>query len=203
MGGLFAVSNHVALPREHPLCDHFRQIARSAWGDVLSQKSKLMTSCALAALVALLAAEPVGAQGSVTPSFGDGKLVLVGEGYRAGERIEITVRAGGASHRFTATADAQGRFRLDTGLAVPPLTSVEMEARDEQGLTQVTITTAPGAPPGPGPGAPTPAGRTPTQLPRTGQPQGGTLPFLALVGAIGLLCVGTGLAARSRRRSEK
>jgi hypothetical protein len=76
--------------------------------------------CALAALIMSLVAGPAAAQGSVTPSFGDGKLAIVGEGYRAGERVEIAVRAAGASHRFTATADARGRFRLETGLAVPP-----------------------------------------------------------------------------------
>ncbi len=113
-------------------------------------------SCALAALIMLLVAGPVTAQGSATPSFGDGKLVLDGEGYRPGERVEVTVRAAGASHQFTATPDARGRFHLDTGLTIAPLSSLEIEARDEQGLTQVTITSAPGALPGPGVGVPPP-----------------------------------------------
>ena len=181
-------------------------------------KCNLLASCALAVLAVLLVARPAAAQGSVTPSFGDGRLTLVGEGYRAGERVEITVRVAGASHRFTATADPRGRFRLETGLAVPPLRSVEIEARDEQGLTQATITSAPGAPFGPGtgaplppapvsgappPAAPSPSVRMPTQLPRTGGPGGDTTPLLELAGAISLLCVGAGLAARGRTRRAR
>jgi hypothetical protein len=111
----------------------------------------------LAALVALiLTGGVVAAQGSVTPSFGDGTLVLRGEGYRPGERVEISVRAGGQVQQFTATADARGDFLLRTGLAVPPFSSVQIEARDEQGLTQATITGAPGSPAGSGSGAPLP-----------------------------------------------
>lgn len=111
----------------------------------------------LGALLALvLAAGIAAAQGSVTPSFGDGALVLEGRGYRPGERVEITVRAGGQEHQLAATADARGRFVLLTGLAVPPFSSLQIEARDEQGLTQATITTAPGGPAGPGDGTPLP-----------------------------------------------
>jgi hypothetical protein len=94
----------------------------------------------IAGLALLLTVGPVAAQGSVTPSFGDGKLTLVGEGYRAGERVAITVRLAGASYQFNATADRRGRFRLETGLQVPPLSKVEVESRDEQGETQVTMT---------------------------------------------------------------
>ena len=115
-----------------------------------------LVSCALAMLFLLAAGGTAAAQGSVTPSFGGGTLTLVGEGYRAGERVELTVRAAGASHQFTTTADTRGRFRLDTGLALPPLSSLEIEARDEQGLTQVTITSTPGASPGSEAGAPLP-----------------------------------------------
>ncbi len=104
----------------------------------------------------LLIAGAAAAQGWMTPSFGNGQLVLVGEGYRPGERVEITVRAAGASHQFTAASDPRGRFRLDTALAVAPFSSVQIEARDEQGLTQATITSAPGAAGGPGVGAPLP-----------------------------------------------
>src|SRR5215212_7944064 len=137
------------------------------------RESTLLTGCALAVLSLLLVAGPARAQGSVTPSFGDGRLILLGEGYRSGERVEITVRAAGASHPFTATADARGHFRFDTGLVVPPLSSVEIEARDEQGLTQATITSAPGGPAGSSstnlpPAGPAPSSPMPTQLPRTG-----------------------------------
>lgn len=183
------------------------------------QKNRLLASCALALVVALLAADPAAAQGSVTPSFGDGKLTLIGEGYRPGERVEMTVRVAGATHRFTATADARGRFRLETGLVVPPMSSVEIEARDEQGLTQATITSAPGLPPPPASapppavppttGAPPavaapPAGlppevaqpRIPTQLPRTGGPA--DPPIFPQVVAAGAVLLWLGAAARLR-----
>lgn len=109
---------------------------------------KVAASCALAALIMLLVTGVAGAQGLVTPSFGDGQLALVGDGYRPGERVDITVRAAGASHRFTVMADSRGRFRLDTALVIAPLSSLEIEATDEQGQTQVTITSAPGGLPG-------------------------------------------------------
>jgi hypothetical protein len=150
----------------------------------------------------LLASAPAAAQGSVTPSFGDGKLVLIGEGYRRGERVEITIRVGGATHRFTATADGRGRFRLETGLALQPLSSVEIEARDEQGRTQATITTAPGPlPPPPTTAAPAAAQpvRVPTQLPRTGD---GPVLELLLASAVSLLCAGLLLQTGRRRTSR-
>jgi len=108
---------------------------------------RLGVSCALAVLICLATAAPGAADGSVTPFFGD-TFVLEGDGYRPGERVDIMVRAAGATHQFTATADARGRFRLDTGLAIPPLSSVEIEARDQQGQTQATITSGPGGLPG-------------------------------------------------------
>ena len=119
-------------------------------------KRAVLASGAFALLAILVAARPSAAQGSVTPDFGRGQLALVGEGYQPGERVEITVRAAGASHPFTAVADRRGRFRLETGLALPPLSSLEIEARDEQGLTQVTITSTPGASPGSGDSTPPP-----------------------------------------------
>ena len=96
------------------------------------------------ALLTLLLTHPASAQGSVTPSFGTGKLILMGEGYRSGEQVEITVRSAGVNYAFTATADPRGRFRLDTGLMLPPLSGLQIEARDEQGMTQATMTSAPG-----------------------------------------------------------
>jgi LPXTG-motif cell wall-anchored protein len=166
-------------------------------------RSKILASGALVVIFTfsmLPVAEPALAQGAVTPSFGAGMLTVVGEGYRAGERVEITVRVGGASHQFTATADTRGRFRLETGLQVPPLSSVEIEARDEQGLTQATITSAPGALPGPGGGmplpvAPLPPVRTPTQLPRTGESGHQALEVVALAS----LLIAGGLVLRVRR----
>ncbi len=119
-----------------------------------------------ALLATVLICGTVAAQGSVTPSFGDGALVLDGRGYRPGEQVEITVRTAGAGHHFTATANPRGRFRLQTGLAVPPLSNVEIEARDEQGLIQATMTSAPGGPSGPGgltPPPPEPGGDCPIE----------------------------------------
>jgi hypothetical protein len=153
-------------------------------------------SCALAMLAILLAAGVAAAQGSVTPAYGDGTLTLAGEGYRPGEQIEITVRMAGATQRYSASADARGDFRLATGLQVAPMSRLEIEARDEQGLTQVTTTSGPGVPPGSGGGMPLPAPGggmpVPTQLPRTGDAS--VLPLglvtLAVVSVVGglLLC---------------
>jgi len=166
------------------------------------RQSRLLAGCALILLSLLLGTRPASAQGSVTPSFGDGKLVLVGEGYRSGERVEITVHAAGASHSFTVAADARGRFRLDTALVVPPLSSVEIEARDEQGLTQATTTSAPGGPSRPSggnlpPTGPTPSSPLPTQLPRTGATANPALTG----GALAVMLFLAGLAVLGRNRS--
>jgi hypothetical protein len=157
----------------------------------------LVISCALTLLSLLLFARSAHAQGSVTPSFGTGTLVLEGEGYRSGERVEITVRTAGASHQFMATADARGRFRLDTALVVPPLSSVEIEARDEQGLTQAMTTSAPGGPPGSSsgnlpPAGPAPSSPLPTQLPRTGEIAGSAREIAGLAG-FGAMMIFAGL----------
>lgn len=93
-----------------------------------------------------LSARPASAQGGegLTPSFGDGRLTLTGDGFRPGERITVSVRVGDARPQFMVTADARGRFRLTTGLAVPPGSSLQIEARGEQGTTQAVITSVPG-----------------------------------------------------------
>jgi hypothetical protein len=176
-----------------------------------ARKSLLLTAHLLALLGLLLFVQPALAQGSVTPAFGDGQLTILGEGYRAGEQVAITVRVGGQSHQFTASADGRGRFRLATGLSLPPLSAVEIEARDAQGLTQVTKTSVPAAgsgpgsgggmplPPAPAPSDPPPATppgppRMPTLLPRTGAP--GPQP-VDLAGLAGALLLG-GLVVRGR-----
>ncbi|HZO27168.1 MAG TPA: hypothetical protein VFH48_14400 [Chloroflexota bacterium] len=135
-------------------------------------------SCALAALAILLTTGVAGAQGSVTPSYGDGTLTLTGEGYRPGEQVEITVRVAGSTQPFLARADARGRFRLATGLQIAPMSRIEIEARDEQGMTQVTTTSGPGALPGPGSGMPLPApgGGMPRAAPGGGMPLPAELP---------------------------
>jgi hypothetical protein len=174
---------------------------------------RLGVSCALVALAILLSAGVVGAQGSVTPSYGDGTLTLTGEGYRPGEQVQITVRAGGSTRSFSTVADARGRFQLATGLQVAPMSRVEIEARDEQGLTQVTTTSAPGAQPGPGGGMPLPAPGSglpspvpgggmplPTQLPRAGSVS--VLPFGLVSLAVMSIAGGLALCGRARFRRE-
>jgi hypothetical protein len=173
----------------------------------------LEASCALVALAILLSAGVVGAQGSVTPSYGDGTLTLTGEGYRPGEQVEITVRAAGSMQQFSARADANGRFQLATGLQVAPMSRVEIEARDEQGLTQVTTTSAPGAVPGPGGGMPLPPPGggmpppasgggmpLPTQLPRAGSASALSLALVSL--AVISIAGGLALCGRARFRRE-
>jgi hypothetical protein len=119
-------------------------------------KTQVGAGGVVALFMLLLAAGGAVAQGSVTPSYGQGTLTLDGEGYRPGERVEIAVRVGGSTQAFTATADARGRFRLATGLQVAPMGSLEIEARDEQGMTQATITSGPSALPASGGGMPLP-----------------------------------------------
>jgi hypothetical protein len=149
------------------------------------------------ALVALLAVvglspRPVRSQGEggLTPLFGDGRLVVTSDGFRPGEQITLTVRVAGITHRFTTTADAQGRFRLVTGLAVQPGASIALEARGDQGTTQAAITTMPGGLPGlPGPGGP----RGPAIIPEAE-------PWALLVG--GLAALG-GVALHRWRRAGR
>lgn len=113
---------------------------------------------------ALLGPGTIWGQGEsgLTPHFGDGRLVVTSDGFQPGEQVTLTVRVAGTTHQFTTTADAQGRFRLATGLAVPPGASVALEARGDRGTTQAAITSAPGGLPG----LPAPGGRsTPPIIP--------------------------------------
>ncbi len=132
------------------------------------------------------------------PSFGDGRLTITGGGFKPNERVTLSVRTGGATQQFTTTADARGRFRLETGLAVQPGSSVALEARGDQGTTQAAITSAPpGLPIAPGPPAPAPVPTVspPRQLPRVGEAAGDyTVGALALGGVL----VAAGLALRRR-----
>ena len=88
----------------------------------------LLAALLLTLLVLLLFTRPVLAQGAVTPSFGDGQLTILGEGYRAGERVEIRDRVGGQSHQFAATADGRGlgsALRKRSELALEDLEAVD------------------------------------------------------------------------------
>ena len=159
---------------------------------------------ATVAILALIAG-PVAAQASpqVTPSFGDGRLTITGSGFVSGERVALSVRAEGAMHRFAATADAQGQFRVETGLALRPGASVAVEAIGDRGSAVAVITSGPGAAPLPPPAGPPPGDppRPPAQLPRVGNLEDTSL--LAVIRLVGSLCAGTGLALRLwRRRSS-
>jgi LPXTG-motif cell wall-anchored protein len=90
---------------------------------------------------------------SITPSFGDGKLKILGEGFKPNEKVTITVKIDAGTSTFNATADAQGAFELDTGLDLAPGSSVELDARGDQGSGSASITSVPPALPLPQTGA--------------------------------------------------
>jgi hypothetical protein len=114
--------------------------------------------------------------GGLVPSFGDGTLTIAGDGFKPGEVVTITAQVGGTTHQLMATADAQGQFRLETDIAVPPGASVQLESRGDQGTVKAATTTAPG------------------QLPRTA----GASPLLVPAALIGLALVGAGLMLKGR-----
>ena len=126
----------------------------------------------LMAVISLaLIAGPAAAQASpqVTPSFGDGRLEIIGAGFGSSERVELSVRAEGALHRFAATADAQGHFRVETGLALRPGASIAVEAIGDRGSAMAVISSGPAGggplpPPAGPPGDPPPP--APAEFPR-------------------------------------
>ena len=70
---------------------------------------------------------------SVMPTLENGKVTLVGSGFRSDETVEITIRVGGTSYSFTVTADAGGSFRLRTKIVVTPGTGLEYEGKRSDG----------------------------------------------------------------------
>ena len=142
-----------------------------------------LTALALALLVGGVA-RAQDSSAEITPSFGDGKLKILGAGFKPNENVTITVKLDSGTYTFNVTANAEGKFELDTGLNVPPLSSVELAARGDQGSGSASITSVPPAMP----------------LPQTGAPQ--TSPGIPIfVGAILmglLLLVGGGLLAARR-----
>ncbi|HZQ06833.1 MAG TPA: hypothetical protein VFD70_09655 [Anaerolineae bacterium] len=90
---------------------------------------------------------------SITPSFGDGKLKILGEGFKPNENVTITVKVNAGTFTLNATANAQGQFELDTGLSLAPGSSVELDARGDQGSGSASITSVPPALPLPQTGA--------------------------------------------------
>lgn len=162
---------------------------RSSAGALLATITSLILSLGLAA-----AQDTVG----LTPSFGDGRLTVAGGGFRPGERVTLTVRAGGTSQQFMTTADTRGQFRLATGLTLSPGASVQIEARGDQGTTQAAITSAPG-------GLPLPPGPEPEGRPSPGP--GAAVPIvpeadgsILLGGGLAALGAAAGLRALRRRR---
>lgn len=115
-------------------------------------------------------AQDAGAQ--VTPSFGDGKLKILGAGFKANENVTITIKLDSGTSTFKATADAQGAFELNTGLDLSPGSSVQLDARGDQGSAGASITSVPILP-----------------LPQTGGDVGSVMPVFVL----GLLLAVVGL----------
>jgi hypothetical protein len=89
----------------------------------------------------------------LTPDWGAGTLTVRGAGFRPGERVTLTARVGpgpvGQEQTFSVTADAQGRFTINTGMQVPAGSSVRLEARGDQGTGMAAVTSAPALPLGP------------------------------------------------------
>ena len=129
--------------------------------------------------------------GALDPSFGDGKLTIIGSGFKAGERVTITADVDGVSRQFTVVADARGGFQLATGLAVRPGASLMLDARGDKGTAVAVITAAPSKMPKAPP--------SPSQLPRTG----GLNPLVAPAVALGVALIGAGSTLLSHRQVGK
>lgn len=148
----------------------------------------------LTLIVALLFAVAADAEeeDGLVPSFIDGRLVIVGAGFRASEQITVSVDIDGAISRFAITADEQGSFRLATGLAVGPGAGVKLEARGTQGTTKAAIASAPGQ-------------NQPPGLPKTGAGSG-SAPVargLLVIAVLGSTLVSAGLWLHVRRWAQR
>lgn len=152
---------------------------------------RLLGGIVVLLLTLVLALSPVGAEedSGITPLFGDGKLTVTGAGFKPREKVTITAKTDGATTQLTATADAQGSFRLATGIEVKPGASVELDARGDQGTGMASIASVPLLLPRTGPA-------TPDQLPRGGGPDLPIIPTLAI--SLGVLT--GGLILRGARR---
>jgi hypothetical protein len=126
------------------------------------------------------------------PRFGDGKLVVVGNGFRPNEQVVLDVKLDAERRQFTTSADAQGHFELATGMNVRPGSGVELNARGNLGTGKAAITSAPLLP---GTVAAPAEPSDPGQLPQAGG-LGPAALFAALV-ALGL--VGAGVALERSR----
>lgn len=112
------------------------------------------------------------ASAEITPSFGDGKLKILGAGFKPNENVIITVKIDSGTSTFNAAANAQGAFELDTGLDLAPGSNVALDARGDQGSGGASITSVSVLP-----------------LPQTGADVGSATPILA----VGLILVLVGL----------
>lgn len=108
----------------------------------------LLYAFLMAALAFMLVVTGARAQeaSALTPNFGNGKLSIEGAGFKPNEKITITVKLDSGASTFSVTADAQGAFNLDTGLAVQPGSSVQLDARGDQGSGAAAITSVPALP---------------------------------------------------------
>lgn len=101
---------------------------------------RLVRSCVFTLLSLVLLgglASGVGAQeppSRLELSWGDNRpLVFTGNDWRPNERVTITARIDGQSYNFTTRADAQGSFRVETNVMVPPGAGVQYQAEGDQG----------------------------------------------------------------------
>ncbi len=129
------------------------------------------------------------------PRFGDGKLTIVGNGFKPGEQVTLDVETDADRRQFRSTADAQGHLELATGMLVKPGSGVELSARGDSGTGMAAMTSAPMLP-----GAGVPA-TEPSYAGQRSTAAGLSLavPLAALV-TLGLLGVGVALR-RSRRHA--
>jgi len=91
---------------------------------------------------------------ALEPSFGNGVLTIIGNAFKPGEKVTITVKVDGNTQQVTVTADSQGKFNLNTGISVKPGASLELNASGDQGTNVAVITAVPGALPQTGAPAP-------------------------------------------------
>ncbi len=100
----------------------------------------------VALLVGLALVAGAGAQeaSGLTPSFGDGRLSVTGDGFKPGEVVTLTMTIDGTSQQRSVTADPRGHFALATGLAVRSGAAVQINAQGNQGTNMAATTAVPG-----------------------------------------------------------
>ncbi|HEY3107978.1 MAG TPA: hypothetical protein VGL23_04455 [Chloroflexota bacterium] len=103
----------------------------------------ILVALALTVLLAALGLDAASAhQGDngLIPLYGDGRLVVSGDGFGPDENLAIAVEgADGGRRRFAVTADGQGHVRLVTDLPVRPGDGVWLDARGDRGSARTTF----------------------------------------------------------------